>query len=323
MTWVFASDSAHEDDRHIEIGGAACWYCVICAHAFCRRKEAERRKRGERLDFIPKAAALTLFADPAAADHVATALRVGLWEETDGGFVIVDYASIYKQGASSNAPAADQQRKLTERQLEARRQGGRARAETSRSAAGRFQQKTSSAPATDDQQSSSCGPASRASHSGSGSGSDPDFRSDPTDDVRSASDSNAREADEATTAGDGGKTESEPDRETICPLDLLDRDGVKSLLVELSKKLSCPIAWLEHEAREFVTYWTMGGGVGQRKAGWPKHLRTRLARRHAEGEITEPRVRGRGPVPPVQQRDMHSVNKVIDDAREAARRRSA
>lgn len=93
-----------------------------------------------------------------------------------------------------------------------------------------------------------------------------------------------------TTAGaaavdSGTEPETDPGNETVCPLNLLDRDGIRSMIRELSERLPCPIASLEHEAREFVMYWTMGEGAGLRRAGWPRKLRGRLVKRHGAGEL--------------------------------------
>jgi len=161
MSWAFLDDRANEHDKQTEIGGAASWYWA-CGLMYCRRKERERRAKGVRVDFIPFAASLTLFADPKAKDHVKEIVRVKLWEVTEGGYIVHDYHDVYgHQRETESDPAAtssDQQSQLTAAQLAARRAGGKARAaQASRGPAARFQQSASKEP------------ASRASGSGSGS----------------------------------------------------------------------------------------------------------------------------------------------------------
>ncbi len=172
MTWAFLDDHANEHSKQEKIGGAACWYWA-CGLMYCRRKEDERRRLGERVDFISTAAALTLYADSKARAHITAIVRVNLWEAVDGGYIVHDYHDVYGRKVTppaedqQNQPAADQQSQLTPAQLAARRQGGRARAaQASRGPAARFQQ--SQQPPTS--RASSKEPASRASGSGSDSG---------------------------------------------------------------------------------------------------------------------------------------------------------
>lgn len=91
-----------------------------------------------------------------------------------------------------------------------------------------------------------------------------------------------------TTPTAAGDEQEDPGRETICPLNLLDRDGVKSMLRELSERLPCPLAVIEHEARDFLSYWTLGDGMGRKRAGWPRVLRERIRKRFMAGELVGP-----------------------------------
>lgn len=91
----------------------------------------------------------------------------------------------------------------------------------------------------------------------------------------------------ATSAEDLPNPNPEPDpgRETVCPLDLLSRPGVLSMLAELAERLPAPVADLEHEARDFLGYWTIGEGQGRLRTNWPRVLRERLRKRHGAGDL--------------------------------------
>lgn len=92
MTWAFLDDQANENEKLVEIGGAAAWYWA-CGLMYCRRKQDERERKQQRLDFIPAKASLTLYADTKAPKHIRELLRVGLWLEAEGGFTVPDYRS--------------------------------------------------------------------------------------------------------------------------------------------------------------------------------------------------------------------------------------
>lgn len=136
MTWAFLDDHANENEKLQEVGSAAAWYWA-CGLMFCRRKEPDRKKRGQRLDFIPSKAALALFPDPKAKKHVVELVRVGLWLEADGGYLVNDYREVYgNDGAPADTqPAGPASNQPTPSQL-----GGKARAAgASRGPAGTFQ----------------------------------------------------------------------------------------------------------------------------------------------------------------------------------------
>ena len=131
--WACTHVRARADQRYEDAGAAACWWSV-CGHQYCREKEADRRRLGKRLDFIPTSAALTLYPDPNAAEHVKRLVDVGLWVAVDGGYVIVGYEATYANAEGAERPATS----LSPAQLEARRAGGRARAAASNRAGGKF-----------------------------------------------------------------------------------------------------------------------------------------------------------------------------------------
>jgi len=138
VSWGFTDDHANESEQLQGIGGAAAWY-YTCGDLYCRRKEHERRKAGARLDFIPSTAALVLFPDPKAKAHVAAIVRVGLWLQVEGGYVVVGYAVKYGHDSATVAPSTAPALKPTPAQL-----GGQARAaQASRGPAGTFQPKSS------------------------------------------------------------------------------------------------------------------------------------------------------------------------------------
>jgi hypothetical protein len=80
----------------------------------------------------------------------------------------------------------------------------------------------------------------------------------------------------------------DPGRETACPLDLYDRAEQAGVHTELAGRLTVPIESLRQETREFVAYWTIGGGMGQRRTTWVARLRQRLVKRAGEGALKAP-----------------------------------
>jgi hypothetical protein len=163
MSWVFTDDHANENEALQEIGGAAAWY-YTCGDMYCRRKEADRRKTGARLDLIPTTAAYTLCPDPKAKSHVREIVRAKLWEQVEGGFVVVGYAAKY--GHAPPAAPVEAPAKPTPAQL-----GGQARAaQASRGPGGTFQPKTSQLARAGHQPAGPAEPAPRAPDPDSGSG---------------------------------------------------------------------------------------------------------------------------------------------------------
>jgi hypothetical protein len=140
MTWAFIDDKANENEKLQSVGGGAAWYWA-CGLMYCRRKESERRQRGERVDFIPTNQALVLFPDPKARAHVAKLVTAKLWHKVDGGYSVNDYRKVYGGPAPAEPiqPAGPADIQPTPSQL-----GGKARAAAaSRGPAGTFQPKAS------------------------------------------------------------------------------------------------------------------------------------------------------------------------------------
>lgn len=68
----------------------------------------------------------------------------------------------------------------------------------------------------------------------------------------------------------------EPDRETVCPMDLPDRADKHGIPEQFAKTYRVPTEAVRYHVRETLTYWTIGGGAGRRKKNWMQTLRTRL-----------------------------------------------
>lgn len=66
------------------------------------------------------------------------------------------------------------------------------------------------------------------------------------------------------------------DRETPCPLDLEERwTGAQSM----AEALKVPRAAVDAVVRDFVAYWTIGGGSGRRRSHWARKLRDEVRRK--------------------------------------------
>jgi hypothetical protein len=73
--------------------------------------------------------------------------------------------------------------------------------------------------------------------------------------------------------------EPEPEpRLTSCPLDLSARVEKLGVLAEFCEKYRAEPEQIREVIREFVSYWTIGGGMGRSEANWPKKLREHLRR---------------------------------------------
>lgn len=77
-------------------------------------------------------------------------------------------------------------------------------------------------------------------------------------------------------------------RATTCPLDLLTKAEAAGVFADLAVGLPAGLPELRHHAHEFVTYWTIGKGMGRRKALWMRELRGRLTALHFERRLVLP-----------------------------------
>jgi hypothetical protein len=81
-------------------------------------------------------------------------------------------------------------------------------------------------------------------------------------------------------------------RETVCPLDLADRwTGADAM----AAALRVPRAAVDAVVAEFVAYWTIGGGMGKRRAHWARKLREEV--RSKAGAVKDPAAPDRPPTP--------------------------
>lgn len=78
------------------------------------------------------------------------------------------------------------------------------------------------------------------------------------------------------------------ERETPCPLDLVDKLKATGVHVRLADALKVDVESVLEELREFVSYWTIGKGQGMRKRHWPAEARERVRRRAGEGLLKPP-----------------------------------
>lgn len=96
------------------------------------------------------------------------------------------------------------------------------------------------------------------------------------------------------------------DRETVCPMDLVERADRGGLIDQCAKAYAVTPAVIRHHVAETLAYWTVGPGAGRRRRNWLKTVRSRLLELHKAGRLS---------VPVEAQREA--------DAAEARRRREA
>lgn len=76
--------------------------------------------------------------------------------------------------------------------------------------------------------------------------------------------------------------------EAMCATDLEQRAVAVGIPRMLAQRLRVSEAVVVHEIREFVGYWTIGAGAGQKRSHWLKKLREHVRQRHAKGQLTAP-----------------------------------
>jgi hypothetical protein len=87
---------------------------------------------------------------------------------------------------------------------------------------------------------------------------------------------------------------SAPSRDTVCPLTLHETFGAYA---QLATALQVPESELRKAAAEFVSYWTIGGGMGRRQGNWARKLREHLRIGVRDGRITAPKANPHEPPP--------------------------
>lgn len=71
--------------------------------------------------------------------------------------------------------------------------------------------------------------------------------------------------------------ETDP-KATICPLDLREKAEAAGILGDFVDRYQADAEQIRAAIREFVTYWTIGGGTGRKQLHWLKKLREHLRR---------------------------------------------
>lgn len=72
--------------------------------------------------------------------------------------------------------------------------------------------------------------------------------------------------------------ETDDPKLTICPLDLREKAESAGILRDFVDKYQAEPEQIREVIREFVSYWSIGGGVGRKHANWPRKLREHLRR---------------------------------------------
>lgn len=68
------------------------------------------------------------------------------------------------------------------------------------------------------------------------------------------------------------------ERETACPLDLAEKAERLKVTEQLAEALRVDLVSVRESVREFVGYWTIGAGMGQKRRHWMRKLREHVRR---------------------------------------------
>lgn len=99
----------------------------------------------------------------------------------------------------------------------------------------------------------------------------------PTPSSRAPAPAHARAPESGGGGGSNGSSERIPeDRETICPLDLVERAKAVGIPAEFAKHFHTSPESVLEQIDEFVSHWTFGAGAGERRSHWMRQLRRRL-----------------------------------------------
>jgi hypothetical protein len=120
---------------------------------------------------------------------------------------------------------------------------------------------------------------------------------------------------------EGGKDFMNCGEELPCPLNLYDKAKERGVLSELAKAFGREPEWVESVAYEFVSHWTVGDGMGQRRKAWMGKLRKWVTDKHAKNEgpalgaIAHQRLGGRiddpTPKPQLSQKDRADIERRV------------
>lgn len=94
----------------------------------------------------------------------------------------------------------------------------------------------------------------------------------------------SRLVDLSSPAGDARGSEP-ADGETTCPPGLAADLEVLGVVKELAKAYRVPERAVSAALDEFVSYWVLGAGAGERRKHWPKRARERVRDMHREGKL--------------------------------------
>lgn len=90
---------------------------------------------------------------------------------------------------------------------------------------------------------------------------------------------------------EGGAREADwhgSERETPCPLDLLSRAKRAGVFEAIARRLKVDVLSVEAKAKEFVDYWTIGGGMGKARAFWMRRLREEIRQAANQNKLPPP-----------------------------------
>ena len=75
------------------------------------------------------------------------------------------------------------------------------------------------------------------------------------------------------------------ERETACPLDLVERAIAVGVPTAVAQALRVEEAQVLDAMREFRDYWTIGGGMGQKRRFWMRRAREEVRRKHEQNKL--------------------------------------
>ena len=82
-----------------------------------------------------------------------------------------------------------------------------------------------------------------------------------------------KESEEHARAPDEQSTWDGSDRETACPLDIAQRAKALGIPEKLAESLKVDRSAVDALIHDFASYWTIGGGMGQKRRHWMRKLR--------------------------------------------------
>lgn len=235
MTWAKVDDHANEHRKQLAAGAEACWLWT-CGLMYANRQTA-------RDGFIPDGVLGMLYPFKSPGKLAAKLIGVGLWHRVPGGYLIHEF-TWWNQ---------------TREQRDAELAAGRERA--AKSYAARNPKNPKSSP---EEQPKTTSEESDALQNSSGSTPTPLPLPLPATPGR---------AGERAPAPDEQGTWDGSERETACPLDIAQRAKALGIPQKLAESLKVDLAAVDALIHDFASYWTIGGGMGQKRRHWMRKLR--------------------------------------------------